>query len=163
MVVGGLAVAYWGYPRQSLDIDVAADINPKNLDAFLTAARKHRLLLDENEIRTIVSIGNRFVMEISDFRIDCWIPRSLHERLWLKNRKSKKLFDSKINLIAPEDLIAAKLLAGRARDMEDIKTILLKQEKKLKLPYLKNQASSLNVSNILNKLLEENNHAHLKT
>jgi hypothetical protein len=156
MVVGGLAVAYWGYPRQSLDIDVVANINSDNLTSFLKAARKLRLVIDEKEIQLISKIGNRFVMEVENFRIDCWIPKTKHEQAWLINRKQKKLFGTSIYVIGPEDLIIAKLLVNRARDIEDIKTILAKQKNKLNLPYLKHQAINLNVHAALNKLIKAN-------
>lgn len=152
MLVGGIAVAYWGYPRQSLDIDIVADITQENADLFIKTAKKLGFAYNRQEIEKIIQIGNRFIMEQKEFRIDFWLPKSKAERNWLKNRKIKKVFGKKIFIIGPEDLILSKLLIGRARDQEDIKTILARQSKKLKKAYLHRQALSLNVLKSLNKL-----------
>ncbi|MFH1386794.1 MAG: nucleotidyltransferase [bacterium] len=155
MLVGGFAVAYWGYPRQSLDIDLVADLNKGGLKDFLTAAKKHGFFYNEKEIATILKVGNRFAMELDDFRIDCWLPKTSYDRTALENRKQKNIFGQKLSIISPEDLIIAKLKIGRARDYEDIKTVLARQGKKLKKAYLNRQALSHNVSAELERLIKE--------
>ncbi|MEK7376145.1 MAG: hypothetical protein AABZ57_03110 [Candidatus Margulisiibacteriota bacterium] len=154
MLVGGFAVAYWGYPRQSLDIDIVIDLDKDNLEVLLKAAKKKGFSFDQREAELIVQKGNRFVMELNDFRIDCWLPRSRFEKEALKRRKKKRVFGMNLNIIGPEDLMLSKLLIGRERDMEDIKTIILRQGKKLNSSYLKNQAAVLDVDLLLKKELE---------
>jgi len=155
MLVGGFAVAYWGYPRQSLDIDIVADLSEGNINSFIKQAKKNGFLFHEKEIKLMIKKGNRFVMEADDFRIDCWLPRTGFEISSFKNRKRKKLFGQSLSIIKAEDLILAKLLAGRSRDIEDIKTILLRQGRRLNKNYLHHHASVLNVRGSLNKILKE--------
>jgi len=152
MLVGGFAVAYWGYPRQSLGIDVVSDLMTKNLDEFLNNAKKLKFSLHKHEIELILKKGNRFVMELDDFRIDCWLPKTSFEKEALLNRKRKKLFGRNLYIIGPEDLILSKLLIGRARDIEDIKTILIRQGKKINKPLLNKRAAILNVAKSLSAL-----------
>jgi hypothetical protein len=152
MLVGGFAVAYWGYPRQSIDIDVVVDLDEDKLALFLKRAARSGFVFDENEIRTVVRVGNRFVMELDDFRIDCWIPRTPAEKDALARRRGKRLFGRSLSLISAEDLIIAKLLVGRARDLEDVKTVLVRQGRKLNKSYLDRRAAAVSVLPALNKL-----------
>lgn len=152
MLVGGFAVAYWGYPRQSLDIDIVIDISPDKYDLFFKQANNLGFIVNKDEATTILKIGNRFVMELDDFRVDIWLPRTATEKNALNRRGQKRLFGRNLSIIAAEDLIIAKLLAGRAKDIEDVKTVLIRQEKKLNNKYLNQQAISLDVLQILNKL-----------
>lgn len=155
MLVGGFAVAYWGYPRQSLDIDVVLDISEDNISTFLSQAKKQGFDVHEKEAEFMVKKGNRFVMEIDDFRVDCWLPKTDFELKALKDRKRKKLFGKNLYIINSEDLIIAKLLAGRARDHEDIKTILIKQGKKINKTRLQRRAMTLNIYFLLKKIIED--------
>jgi predicted nucleotidyltransferase len=155
MLVGGFAVAYWGYPRQSLDIDIVADLSEDNINPFIKQAKKNGFLLHEREIKSMIKKGNRFVMEADDFRIDCWLPRTGFEVNSFKNRKRKKLFGQSLYIIKAEDLILAKLLAGRSRDIEDIRTILLRQGRRLSKNYLLRHALALNVKDSLDKIVKE--------
>ena len=152
MLVGGLAVAYWGYPRQSLDVDIVIGLNKTGTDDFIKTAEKQNFSLSPHEIRAMVKLGNRFVMEAEGVRLDCWLPRSEIERAALKNRKMKMVFGQKLYIISPEDLIISKLRVGRPRDLEDIKTVLLRQGKKLKKAYLTKQANVIGMRDVLRKL-----------
>ena len=149
MLVGGFAVAYWGYPRQSLDIDIVVDLTRENLKDFIKNAQQHGFHVHEPEAKTIIAKGNRFVMEWHDFRVDCWLPRTRFEKQALENRKRKKLFGQNLWIISAEDLIISKLLIGRPRDLEDIKTVRLRQGRKIKRAYIKEEAQILGGSNLL--------------
>jgi len=153
MLVGGFAVAFWGYPRQSLDIDVVVELNESNVAGFINRARQAGFKLHEAEINLVVGKGNRFVMEADDFRIDCWLPRSQFELQALKKRKNRKLFGKTIPIISAEDLIISKLLISRPRDLEDIKTILLRQKGKLNNKYLNYQAAAIGKLRELKKII----------
>ncbi len=152
MLVGGFAVGCWGYPRQSMDIDMVIDLKPEEGKKFIKEAKKAGFKIHQQEVKTILKIGNRFVMEADDFRIDCWLPKSIFEKETLKNRKKKKLFGTNVSIISAEDLILSKLLVGRARDIEDIKTIFIRQGAKLDKAYINKNAKRLNVYSLLKKV-----------
>ncbi|OGB87129.1 hypothetical protein A3H38_00540 [candidate division WOR-1 bacterium RIFCSPLOWO2_02_FULL_46_20] len=155
MLVGGFAVAYWGYPRQSMDIDLVVDLKKDNIDGFLIKADKMGFVYNKSEVEEIVRIGNRFVLELDDFRIDCWLPKSWFEKYTFGQRKNRKVFGQRIYIISPEDLILSKILAGRSRDFEDIKTVVFRQGKKLNKGYLKGQAKTLNVAEQLAGVMQK--------
>ncbi|MFH1542388.1 MAG: nucleotidyltransferase [bacterium] len=153
MVVGGLAVAYWGYPRQSLDLDIVVDLKEPELADFLKSAKKAGFSFHELEIRSLLKIGNRFVMEAEDYRVDCWLPKAEYHKSALARSKKREVFGQKMPVISPEDLILSKLLVGRARDLEDIKTVIIKQKGKLDLAYLKKQSLLLNIAGPLDEAI----------
>jgi len=157
MLVGGFAVAVWGYPRQSLDIDIVVELTEAKIDDFLSFASKLGFVLDKSEVDIIVKLGNRFVMELDNFRIDCWLPKSEFDKDSLKRCKKEKLFGKTLNVIGPEDLIISKLLAGRALDVEDIKTVLIRQEKSINKKYLREQSMKLNILDSLEKIINFKN------
>ncbi|KAF0134550.1 MAG: hypothetical protein FD145_568 [Candidatus Saganbacteria bacterium] len=155
MLVGGFAIAYWGYPRQSLDIDIVVDLNLKNILTFLSLAKQLGFKFDQQEIQMILPIGNRFVMELGDFRADIWLPKTQFEINALKNRNRKKVFGYNFSIISAENLILSKLLAGRPRDFEDAKTVILRRKNKLNRDNLMHQALALNIGDLLDKLFAE--------
>ena len=146
MLVGGFAVAYWGYPRQSMDIDIVIDLNRENIGDFIKDAKEYGFIIHAPEAKAMVAKGNRFVMEWHAFRIDCWLPRTRFEKQALENRTRKKLFGQNLWIISAEDLIISKLLIGRPRDLEDIKTVRLRQGRKIKRAYIKEEAQLLGLS-----------------
>lgn len=155
MLVGGFAVAYWGYPRQSLDIDIVIDLPKDKIELFMNKASRLGFVFNKNEIKTVLKIGNRFVMELDDFRVDCWLPRSQNEKDSLVRRRKKRLFGKNLALIRAEDLVIAKLLVGRARDLEDVKTVLLRQKGKLDKRSLDQRSAAFALLPLLNKLRKE--------
>jgi len=44
----------------------------------------------------------------------------------IKRAKKIKIMDREVNFASPEDLIIHKIFAGRPRDIEDVRTVLLK-------------------------------------
>jgi hypothetical protein len=152
MLVGGFAVAYWGYPRQSLDIDIVTNLTEENLPLFLKNAKKTGFVFHSKEIKMLLTKSNRFVIELDDFRVDCWLPKTWFEKMALAEKKQGKLFGQTISIISPENLILSKLLVARARDLEDAKTVLLRQGKGINQKHLKQQALALNVGMLLKNL-----------
>jgi predicted nucleotidyltransferase len=152
MLVGGFAVAYWGYPRQSLDIDIVLGLDKKKLDLFLKNAKKLGFIVHPAEVKMVLAKGNRFVMEYDDLRIDCWLPKTEFNKFALDRCKRKILLGQAISLIGAEDLIISKLMIARARDLEDVKTVLLRQGKRIDLKYLRRQSLACGVSKHLNEV-----------
>jgi len=154
MLVGGLAVAYWGEPRFTKDIDLSVYLGPSGTDALLAELTKSKFIFHKKEIMTLVKLSNRFaIADPSDtYRIDLWLPRTDFEKSAL-DRRLKKIIDHKyINLISPEDLILFKLLANRPQDLLDIQGILARQKRNLDEKYLQYWAIAFDKYKELDKL-----------
>jgi predicted nucleotidyltransferase len=65
----------------------------------------------------------------SGIRIDFTFSYSLYERQAIERAKEIKLGRTSVRFASLEDLVIHKVIAGRARDLEDVRSILLKNPK----------------------------------
>lgn len=154
MVVGGFAVAFWGEPRLTKDIDLVLATSKDILSKLVDILRDNNYVFHYEELKMLAKLSNRFTIAdaTNTFRIDLWVPQTYFEEQAFKRRLNKKYNGKKILLISPEDLILFKLLADRTKDIDDIKGILARQKGKLDRNYLTLWAKSLNKYKRLKKL-----------
>src|SRR4030042_4244779 len=62
----------------------------------------------------------------SGIRVDFIFSYSLYERQAIERAKEIKLGRTSVRFASLEDLVIHKVIAGRARDLEDVRSILLK-------------------------------------
>ena len=72
----------------------------------------------------------------SGIRVDVIFSVSPYEQQALQRVRRVKMGETDVCFVSPEDLIIHKVIAGRPRDIEDVKTVLLKQSG-LDLVYLR--------------------------
>jgi predicted nucleotidyltransferase len=128
MIIGGQAVLVYGEPRMTRDVDVTLGIPP-------TDARRLLEILPRLKLRPLVTspvdfLEKTFVLptgtKSSPLRVDFIFTLTEYERRALERACPVKLGRRAVRFISPEDLVIFKLLAGRSRDIEDVKGILLK-------------------------------------
>ncbi len=138
MVIGGQAVLLYGEPRFTRDIDITLG---RNIDAFDTIIKIARAL----NLTPLVRKEYEFVKKTlvlpliekkSGIRIDFIFSFSPYEKEAILRARKVKLGKTVINFASLEDVIIHKIISGRPRDIEDIKTILLKN-KKYDIHYIK--------------------------
>ena len=142
-IIGGLAVARWGEPRLTRDVDltvlVERDREEKLVDALLerfhgrrTDARafalRYRVLLLETDSGVPVDIA----LGATAFEAGSVARSSLHE------------FEGGCELptCGAEDLIVHKAVAGRPRDVDDLVGIVNRQYGRLDLAYVRRWLSA---------------------
>jgi predicted nucleotidyltransferase len=64
--------------------------------------------------------------ETTGIRADFIFSFTPYETEAIKRAKKVTILNQKVNFASPEDLIIHKIFAGRPRDIEDVKTVLLK-------------------------------------
>jgi len=128
MVIGGQAVLLYGEPRLTRDIDITLGIGVDKLDIIKT-------IVDVIALKSLVADVEDFVKktmvfpvidEKSGIRVDFIFSFSPYERQAIDRAKEIKLDTIKVKFAELEDIVIHKIIAGRARDIEDIKNILLK-------------------------------------
>ncbi len=128
MVIGGQAVLLYGEPRLTRDIDITLGIGVQELD-------KVKRIVSKIGLRILVGNDKEFVErtmvlpttdERSSIRIDFIFSHSFYERQAIERARDIKLGSSLIKFASLEDVVIHKVIAGRARDIEDIKSVLLK-------------------------------------
>ncbi len=138
VILGGLAVQYWGEPRTTRDVDVTVLVSSEQFEAFaretlkkfhprikdtLSFALQHRVLLVNTLDGTPVDIS-------------LGIPGYEDE---VMRRAVEAVFSgsAKMRVISAEDLIIHKCVAGRARDREDVERVLIRRRLAIDIDYIR--------------------------
>ena len=128
MVIGGQAVLIYGEPRLTRDIDVtiAAKLDQLPRVLELTEALGLEVLVDAEEfVRETMVLPCRDPS--TEIRVDFILADTTYEREAIQRAHLVRLAGTHVRFASPEDLVVHKILAGRARDLDDVRSILLKQ------------------------------------
>jgi predicted nucleotidyltransferase len=130
MVIGGQAVLLYAEPRLTRDIDVTLGLSVDRLPTLLELARALRLRVrvqnpEEFAHQTMVLPCEEVD---SSIRVDFILSNSPYEAEALSRVKRVRIGASEVCYAAVEDLIIHKLVAGRPRDVEDVRSILLQNK-----------------------------------
>ncbi len=130
MVIGGQAVLMYGEPRLTRDIDIILGVTPDALPRVLEVA-------SEVGLHILVDAPGDFARRTwvlptlhpeSGLRVDFIFSWTPYERQALERARTFHIEGSPVRFAAPEDVIIHKILAGRPRDLEDVRSILRKQK-----------------------------------
>lgn len=137
MILGGIALQYWGEPRFTRDVDITVMVKPNKESIFIKrvlAAFKGRIKNAED-----FALKNRVILIFSSNRIEIDISLGIpgYESESIKRVKKIKINKNFFPIVSAEDLIIHKLIASRARDIEDIKGVLIRQREKLDVKYIR--------------------------
>lgn len=121
-VIGGLAVALRGQPRMTVDVDVmiAADVNHAlGLVAGLEQSPFEPLFTGVDEV-----VRRAFILPLrhrrTKVRLDVAIGMSGFEQRALERAQLVTVGGLEVPVVAVEDLLVMKALAGRPQDEQDI-------------------------------------------
>jgi hypothetical protein len=119
-LVGGLAVAVWGVPRATQDIDllVPGDALPGALDVaarlgFVTRALPMRFT-DGMEVQRVTKARDADLLVLDLILVDARL-----EPVW-QTRQRLTIEGGSLWVVSREGLIRMKLTAGRPQDMADV-------------------------------------------
>jgi hypothetical protein len=131
MVIGGQAVLLYGEPRLTRDIDITMGIGVDGLDrvkkiipiiGLKSLVQKEKEFVERNMVLPTID-------KKSGIRVDFIFSFSPYERQAIERAKDIKLGRTSVRFASLEDLVIHKVIAGRARDLEDVRSILLKNPK----------------------------------
>ena len=147
MIIGGQAVLLYGEPRLTKDIDVTLGIGSEGLDQVMQSVEnlKFKILVPEAED----FVGETMVLptlhEKSGIRVDFIFSFSEYEYQAIKNAKQIKIGAQDVSFASLEDVIIHKIIAGRPRDLEDVRSVILKNPD-YNLNYIKKWLTKFDVS-----------------
>jgi len=128
MVIGGQAVLLYGEPRLTRDIDVTLGTDPSRLLEVLDWVRGEgwQVLVET----PADFVGRTMVLPCLDpatgIRVDLIFSSSFYEQQALDRARRVPMGKREVCFASLEDLIIHKILAGRPRDLEDVRSVLLK-------------------------------------
>lgn len=118
----------YGEPRLTNDIDITLGVNIDHLDQLLNVAKKLSLKPLPKDIDSFVN--ETMVLPTLDeqtgIRVDFIFSYTPFETNAIDRAKKVTILGQKVAFAAVEDLIIHKIFAGRPRDLEDVKSVLLK-------------------------------------
>jgi len=129
MVIGGQAVLLYGEPRFTRDIDVTLGVGAEDLDKVLSICKKIGLKPLTPNPESFVS--ETMVLPAKDsktqIRVDFVFSFTPYETQAIRRNRKVKMGNQKVCFASPEDVVIHKIFAGRPRDHEDIRSILIAQ------------------------------------
>jgi Nucleotidyltransferase of unknown function (DUF6036) len=131
---GAQAVAVWGRPRLSADVDITAAITSPH-DEFVAAMEAAGFDLRVSDWRPFLARTRvlPLVHRATELPLDVVFAGPGLEDDFLDRARTVDLAGMMVPVISPEDLVVTKLLAGRAKDVEDVRTILQERHPNLDL------------------------------
>lgn len=135
-VFGAQAAIVWGRPRLTADVDVTVRLGAEDPERLVRALEEQGFKLrvggeaDDFIRRTRVL---PFIHTTSEFPVDVVLAGPGLEELFLSRAIGVTMGGVSVPVISPEDLIATKILAGRPKDIEDVRGILRERGAQLNL------------------------------
>ncbi len=128
MLIGGQAVLLYGEPRLTRDIDLTLGIGPERLPDLLKMVEAIGLQVRVADAAQFVTRTMVLPCEQpgTGIRVDFVLSSSAYEQQALHRARVVTIGRTELRFAALEDLIIHKVIAGRPRDLEDVRTMLLK-------------------------------------
>jgi len=158
MIIGGQAVLLYGEPRLTRDIDITLGINIDRLDEVLEIVRTVPLKALPEDISDFITrtMVLPCLHEGSGIRVDFIFSFTPYEQMAIRRARKVKILGKDVSFCSPEDLIIHKVFAGRPRDIEDVRNVLLKNPG-IDINYIERWLKELDISgegNFLNTFRE---------
>jgi hypothetical protein len=165
-VIGGsFASSFHGLPRTTNDVDLVAVIKEQQIK-LLVAAYEKDFYVDEEMVKRALRQTSSFNLIHFDtsFKVDVFIAKSGFQEKEIERGQLKKLGTDGnycFYFSTPEDIVLAKLDCYRkgnclaAQQWSDISNVIRIQGERLDIEYLRNWASELQLSDLLEQALEE--------
>jgi hypothetical protein len=136
-VFGAQAVLIWGRPRFTADLDVTIEAG-RAVSELVAAFRDHGMSLRPEGTDTFIASTRvlPFRHDRSGLAADIVLAGPGLEQVFLERAINIDVAGVAVPFISPEDLIVTKVIAGRAKDLEDIRGILVERAASLQLPYI---------------------------
>ena len=128
-VFGAQAVLVWGRPRMTGDVDVTMFLDPEEPEAFVTAMTGAGFELRIANARDFVARTRvfPFTHAASGLALDAVLGGPGLEEEFLRTARQVDVGGVTVPVIGPEELIVTKILAGRAKDLDDVRGVLAAQ------------------------------------
>lgn len=126
MVIGGQAVLVYGEPRLTKDIDITLGLGVEGFERIRDVIVRLNLIVLVDDVETFVkkTMVVPCLDKKSGIRVDFIFSHSPYERQALERAKAIRFGNSCVKFASLEDVVIHKMVAGRARDIEDVKSIL---------------------------------------
>jgi hypothetical protein len=132
---GAQATLIWGRPRLTADVDVTVRLDPDDPPALVRALEGEgfRLRVEPSDDFVRRTRVLPFVHSPTGLPLDVVLGGPGLEDLFMSRAVPIRVGAVTVPVISPEDLIVTKVLAGRPKDLEDVRGILRERQADLDL------------------------------
>jgi hypothetical protein len=124
LLIGAYALAFHGYPRATMDIDIWIMPSPENADAVLRALQRFGSPLQNLTKKDLMQDGTIFQIGVAPRRIDIITSASgLQFEETFRNSKPVKFEEIEVRIPSIDDLIINKKATGRTKDLADAEVL----------------------------------------
>ncbi|HEU4390959.1 MAG TPA: hypothetical protein VFV34_24350 [Blastocatellia bacterium] len=137
IVIGGLAVSFWGDPRATRDVDFKVLVQRDDADRLIGSLPPDYRLLSPEPKQTLTRLGFLFAEDEGGIRLDLLLAETNFDVEAV--RRGLRLIVGSADVVTvctPEDLIVYKMISTRVRDHDDVQGIVRRQGKKLDDDYI---------------------------
>ena len=128
IAIGGLAVAIWGEPRLTRDVDLKVLLKREQADRLLTSLPPEYRRLSPEPEDTLRRLGFLFVADATGIRVDLLLAETGFDvEAIARGRQVEATAGETVAVCTPEDLIIYKIISTRSRDHDDVPGILRRQ------------------------------------
>ena len=129
MIIGGQAVLVYGEPRLTRDVDLTLGVTPDEFSRIVKVikALNLQILVEDAEDFVRRTWVLPTLHPLSGLRVDFIFSWTPYEQQALERARKIEVEGYPVRFASPEDVIIHKILAGRPRDLEDVRSILRKQ------------------------------------
>src|SRR5262249_21999306 len=128
LLYGGLAAGLWGEPRYTEDVDFLLFVPERTAFRSLRVAAKHGFAIDEDLAIQQIQVSGwarlPFGEAKSPWHLDLTLGDSPFDKSALARRKQVELFERKVWVAAPEDLLIYTLGSWRDPDIRGVNAIV---------------------------------------
>jgi hypothetical protein len=131
-IIGGLAVQHWGEPRFTRDVDVTVVVPLEQASSFIATVVEYFAPRIENAAAFARRSRVILIWAANGCQVDISLGLPGYEDEVIQRAVDFELEPGKVvRLCGAEDLVIHKAVAGRPRDLEDIKGIVYRRGKAL--------------------------------
>jgi len=144
-VFGAQAVLVWGRPRLTADVDVTAFLDADDPTAFADAAGRAGFEVRVPDLRGFAARTRVIPLThaATGLALDVVLAGPGLEEEFVEASQIVDVAGVTVPVIAPEDLIVTKVLAGRAKDLDDVRGIVAVQGEELDVSRIRRRLREL--------------------
>ena len=143
MLIGGLAVAQWGEPRATLDVDIALWVEA---DQFETMVAKLASRLAPRTTRPVEFARRTRVLPVESsggIAVDLIFALWPFEQRAIKHAAERQVAGAPVRVAALEYLLFLKLTSDRPKDLDDAAALLRRHQNHVDHCWLEEQVSGI--------------------
>jgi len=137
VVIGGVAVAAWGEPRVTRDVDLKVQLERGDADRLLTVLAPDYVSLLPDPRQALQKQAMIFVQDTLGTRLDLLLADTPYDVVAIQRGRDVELQPGvAVRVCSPEDLVIYKLISTRPRDHEDAQSVIRRQGSSLDDDYV---------------------------